>query len=193
MAKSQKSKQGSSGKQAARKPASSPKPAAKAAPKSAAKAAPKSAAKAPPKAAPKSAASKSPPKSTPKAAPKSAATKPPPVKSAPKGKPQTQTKGPGLGGRLSRQGVETIGEGVIATFEYGEKIGKAIDKHVAKPLWNAADELMKLPGAISEAWDAEKRARITQRAAAIKRAHPKIPTAMVFKQAQNEDDSGMLK
>ena len=117
----------------------------------------------------------------------------PATKPAAKGKPtagKKPTTKPTKGeGTISARVVREIGEAAREALKQGVKFGKELQKQVIEPVGGAVSGTWT---AHQEAKAAERQARITQRALAIKKAHPKVPAKKAVEQAVREAEAGML-
>jgi len=91
--------------------------------------------------------------------------------------------------KITKKVVSEVGDAVVESLKQGTRIGKAINKEVIEPVTDAVGGYID---AKREEAAAEKEARITQRAAEIKRNHPKVPSGKALEHARNEEDAGML-
>lgn len=94
-----------------------------------------------------------------------------------------------MSGEYTRKGVQEVGGALDEAYEQGKKAGEKIYKE-ASAVKEAYDDMRE---AQRQADDAEKEARVMQRAAEIKRQHPNVPAGKAIDHARNEEDAGMLR
>jgi len=92
--------------------------------------------------------------------------------------------------KITKEAVEEVGEAFNEAVRQGKKVGKTINDEIIEPVVDAVGGYMD---ARNEEAAAKKEARITQRAAEIRREHPKVPTNKAIEHAKNEEDAGMLE
>ncbi len=87
---------------------------------------------------------------------------------------------------ISKKVVQETGEALREVYNQAEKT----TRHVLEPTAKAVSGYVEARG---EQQRAEREARVMQRAAQIKREHPKVPSKKAIEHARNEEEAGMLR